>query len=301
MAINWETYRSIPLLQDYAAAKKWHDSLVPIRGDEYKTRPAGRRNQKWFSIWEAEGAIHVGYGCGPLDKRTKLVTFEPSGSIVLTPSRHRGAATHERLSKLLGETFQTHQYDTWVNCAFFDNGVYRRGWLSLPNEQPAIFMREGPNDLVFVNYKFPVTHHVSKDKAKEVLRPFVPFLTYLEGIAKLQGRALPEFSQETKAEVFGWRDGPAWSAYPAPNLPPNLFWGSEVDRYRADFFDLATSDDHMDKLRAAITLCHNTQWGQSARQGFMDQLMRSRPNDIFDKVEHRNGKLVKDRYRRFVR
>lgn len=300
MAINWETYRSIPFLQDYAAAKKWHDNTKPIRGDAYWTRPVGRRNQKWFSIWEAEGAIHVGYGCGELDKRTKLVTFEPSGSIIIPHTRYRGAATHERLTKMLGETFRTHQYDTWVNCAFFDNGTHRRGWLPLPNKQPATFMRQGGNDLIFVNYKFPVTHHVDRDKAKEVLRPFVPFLTYMEGLAKLQERAIPEFSNETRAEVFGWRDGPAWSQHPAPNSPPNLRWGTDVEQTRADFFDLATSDDHMDKLRAAITLCQSAYWGQSVRQVFMDQLMRHRPNDIFNKVEHRDGRLVKDRYRRYL-
>lgn len=300
MAINWETYRSIPFLQDYAAAKRHHDNTVPIRGDEHGTRPCGRRNQKWFSIWEAEGAIHVGYGCGELDKRTKLVTFEPSGSITIPHTRYRGAATHERLSKLLGETFRTHQYDTWVSCLYYDNGDLKRGWLPLPNKKPATFMRQDVNDLVFVNYKFPVTHHVDKAKAKEVLRPFVPFLTYMEGLAKLQERATPEFSNETKAEVFGWRDGPAWSQHPAPNSPPNLRWGTDVEQTRADFFDLATSDDHMDKLRAAITLCHSAYWGQSVRQSFMDQLMRHRPNDIFEKREHRDGKLVKDRYRRFI-
>lgn len=302
MAINWETYRSIPFLRDYAAAKKHHDNTKPIRGDAYWTRPAARRDQKWFSIWEAQGAIHVGYGCRALGDRLKLVTFEPSGSIILPQTRSHGAATHERLSKMLGETFKTHQYDTWVGCYFYDNGVHRQGWLPLPKGKPATFMRQGETDLVFVNYKFPVTHHVDKDKAKEALRPFVPFLTYLEGLAKLQGRALPEFSLETRGEVFGMRDFDPWngsSKYMAVNSPPSLRWGTDVEQARADFFDLAASDDHMDRLRAAITLIHNAQWGLTSKQAFMEQLMRHRPDDIFEKREHREGKLVKDRYRRY--
>jgi hypothetical protein len=302
MAINWETYRSIPFLMNYAEAKKHHDNTLPIRGDEYKTRPVGRRDQKWFSIWEASNAIHVGYGYGELDKRTKLVTFDPSGSITVHPARRSwGAATHERLSKLLGETFRTHQYDTWVNCVFFDNGTYRRGYLPLRRGIPTNFVRHGTHDLIFINYQFPVTHRVNSDKAKEVLRPFVPFLTYVEGVAKLQGRKSPEFSRETIAEIFGWRDGTEkWVMHPSPNSPPNLVWGENAPQHRDEMFALAASDDNMDQLRAAITLCHNAHWGTTPRQAFMEHLMRMRPNDLLDKREHRKGRMVTDRYRRFM-
>ena len=296
MAISWETFRSIPFLQNYAEAKKWHDNTTPIRGDENKTRPCGRRNQKWFSIWEADGAIHVGYR-----NSTKLVTFEPSGAIIVPHTLYRGAATHERIGKLLGETFRTHQYDTWVRCYYYDNGKHKNGWMPLRTDTPAVFARQGASDLVYVNYQFPVTHHVNKAKAKEVLSPFVPFLTYVDGVAKLQGRKSPEFSRETIAEIFGWRDGPAWAQHPAPNSPPNLVWGNDATRHRDEMFALATSDDHMDQLRAAITLCHNAHWNTTPRQAFMEHLMRMRPDDMFDKHEHRDGRLVKDRYRRFMR
>lgn len=294
MAINWTTYRSIPFLQTYAEAKRHHDNIVPIRGDENKTRPAARRDQKWFNIWEADGAVHVGYSSG------KIVTFMPDGSIVVPARRSRSAATHERLSKMLGETFRTHQYDTWVDCVFFDNGKYRRGWLPLRNDADSIFLRHNNTDLIFVNYKLPVTHHVNKEKAKEALRPFVPFLSYMEGLAKLQERTTPQFERDTVAAVFGWRDGPAWSNHPAPNSPPNLRWAPDVEQVRADFFALAASDDVDDKMRAAITLVHNARWADTPRAAFMDQLMRGMPDAIFDKREHRDGKLVKDRYRRYL-
>ena len=300
MAISWDTYRAIPFLQNYAAAKQHHDNTTPIRGDENKTRPCGRRNQKWFSIWEADGAIHAGYGYGELDKRTKLVTFEPSGSIIVPHTRYRGAATHERLSKLLGESFRTHQYDTWAHCSYYDNGTLMHGHMPLRKDTASVFARHGTHDLVYMNYRFPVTHHVNKAKAKEVLSPFVPFLTYMDGVAKLQGRKSPGFSRETIGEVFGWREGGAWSTHPAANAPPNLVWGNDATRHRDEMFALATSDDHMDQLRAAITLCHNAHWGVTPRQAFMEHLMRMRPDDLFDKREHRDGRLVKDRYRRFV-
>jgi hypothetical protein len=301
MAINWETYRAIPFLHNYTEAKKHHDAITPIRGDENKTRPCGRRNQKWFNIWEAGGAIHVGYGYGELDKRTKMVTFEPSGAIIVPHTRYRGAATHERLSKLLGETFKTHQYDTWVRCYYYDNGTHKGGWMPLRTDTASVFARQGTHGLVYMNYKFPVTHHVNKAKVKEVLSSFVPFLTYMDGMAKLQGRKSPEFSRETIGEVFGWREGGAWATHPAPNSPPNLVWAQDAEQNRDEMFALATSDDPMDKLRAAITLCHNANWGTTPRQAFMEHLMRMRPDDLFDKREHREGRLVTDRYRRFMR
>ena len=60
MALAWDTYRAIPMLNNYAEAKQHHDNIVPIRGDQHKLRPVGRRDQKWFNIWESKDAIHVG-------------------------------------------------------------------------------------------------------------------------------------------------------------------------------------------------------------------------------------------------
>lgn len=63
MAISWDTYYAIPSLKNYTEAKEHHDRVIPIRGDLHNTRPCGRRDQKWFSIWEAEDkSIVVGYG-----------------------------------------------------------------------------------------------------------------------------------------------------------------------------------------------------------------------------------------------
>lgn len=297
MAISWDTYRTIPALLSYAEAKKHHDDVVPIRGDEHKTRPCARRDQKWFSIWEANNAIHVGYGSHAHEGRQKLVTFEPSGTVTVH-GRGRGgsAATNERLSKLLGTTFQTHQYDVWVQCSFFDNGEHKCGSLPLRRDVPSTFVRGSEYGLTFVNYKFPVTHRINKPKLKEVLRPMLPFLSYVEGLAKLQERATPTFTAETIAEVYGWAD----EARRRANPPPSLRWGNEVQQNREEFFRLVASDDHEDRFKAAIMLSYNSYYNSSARETLMEKLMRAKPNDIFDKQEHRDGLLVKDRYRRFM-
>jgi len=296
MAISWSTFGTIPTLLSYAEAKKHHDDVVPIRGDEHKTRPCARRDQKWFSIWEAEGAIHVGYGSHAHEGRQKLVTFEPSGTVTLS-AKGRSAATNERLSKLLKTTFQTHQYDTWVQCSFFDNGEHKRGLLPLRRDAPSTFMRDKEYGLTFVNYKFPVTHRINKAKLKEVLRPMMPFLSYMEGLAKLQERAAPVFTAETIAEVYGWADAPYGQR---ANSPPSLRWGNEVKQNREEFFRLVVSDDHEDRFKAAIMLSYHTYYNVGIRETLMEQIMRDKAKGIFDQKEHRDGRLVKDRYRRFM-
>jgi len=290
MAISWSTFGTIPTLLNYAEAKKHHDDTKPIRGDAHGTRPCARRDQKWFSIWEAEGAIHVGY-----NNRHKLVSFHPSGTVMV----HRqgsSAATNERLSKLLGENFQTHQYDTWVQCAYFDNGTHKRGWMPLSNKEPNMFVRHGGNDLIYLNYKFPITHTLNKVKVKEVLQPLMPFLSYIEGLAKLQERPCPHFNAETIAEVYGWAD----ASYRRANPPPSLRWGSQVKENREEFFRLAASDNHEDRFKAAVTLSYHSYYNYTARDALMEQIMRGQSSEVLDKKEHRDGRLVKDRYRRFI-
>jgi hypothetical protein len=73
-----------------------------------------------------------------------------------------------------------------------------------------------------------------------------------------------------------------------------------VIRNRSDMLALAASDDHYDRLKAAVMLYYHSHWGIAARNRFMDQLMRVRASDILDTREHRDGRMVRDRYRRYI-
>ncbi len=83
--------------------------------------------------------MHVGYGNGELSKRQTLVAYHPGGTIAIhRRNRWSSASTNERLDRLLGGNFRTHQYDTWVRCKWFDKTqcaegiealkLYRREW-----------------------------------------------------------------------------------------------------------------------------------------------------------------------------
>lgn len=297
MALAWSTYRAIPFLRDYAAAKEWHDDVKPIRGDEYATRPAGRRDQKWFSIWETKDAIHVGYGAGVLADRNPIVTYQKSGSIIVTP-HYRGASTNERLSRLTGETFKTHQYDTWVRCSFFDNGEKRHGWLPLRGNGPNMLVRDGDSALTFINYTFPKTHKIDKEKMKAKLEEYQPFLQYVQGIWKL-GDGRLNFEEETRREAFGTTLCPYRKQEVSAN-PPNLRWGADRDDARVLFFSWAASTDPMDQLRAAITLNGLTYWGQNPMDSFKEYVIRTYKQAVLHATEHRDGKFATDRLRRLI-
>lgn len=295
MALAWETYRAIPTLNNYAEAKQYHDNTTPIRGDKHNTRPVGRRDQAWFSIWESKDAIHVGYGRREIKDRTPIVTFKKEGSIILSMG-YRGASNNERLNRLLGVAFQTYQYDTWVNCAYYENGETKYGWMPIKPNQKAMFVRDG-TALVFVNYKYPVTHKVNKERMKAKLGEFDTFLKYLNGLHKLHGEERMRFSEETKVEAFGVN--PFYGDRNLANAPPNLRWGANMDENREQFFAWAKSDDSMDQLRAAITIVNMSYWEHPANV-FKEYVIRTYKEAVLDAVEHRNGQLVRDKLRNLL-
>jgi len=299
MALNWDTQRAIPTLKDYAAAKEWHDKVVPIRGDEGKTRPCGRRDQKWFSIWETKDAIHVGHGISAdLDRRIKLVTYNKSGSIVVyNDSRYGHAATNERLSRLLDGFVATYQYDTWIKTWYYVNGAINKGWQKLIRGAPSEFVRDNQGRLVFLNYKFPVTHKVNKAAMDRAMENLSKFVTYIDGLRKLHGGRI-EFEDATKREVFTTDDPRGYVSI------PNLRWArpnadKTLQEVRLEFFDWARSDDHMDHLKAAVTLVNNCAWSSAYIDAIREQIICTYRDAVLTSTQHTDGKLVKDRMRRY--
>lgn len=315
MVLGYNTYYEIPHLPTYADALRQYEDTKPIRGDENETRPCGRRSQPWFSIWRdpADKSIHVGYGRGEISSRRTLVRYHLSGEITVHKrSAYSSASNNERRERLLGTTFGTHQYDTWVKCAWYDEGVKRKGYLPLRSgkgrytevDTVSTFTRNADGDLVYLNYKYPTTHKINKPNMKQLRDQIRPFTRFFEGIRKLQGVESPKFSDEVYAEYFGWREAmPGYNPQVrAPNRPlPILRWGSGegAQEQRGEFFQWATSEDHDDWMRAALAV---SWYGSGDLYGFItDIMLKYKPNELLVAEAHKEGKLVKDRYRRHLR
>jgi len=307
MALGSSTYWEIPRLDTYAEAKKHYDRVVPIRGDAHSTRPCGRRDQKWFSIWMVGSDVHVGYGSS--DKRESLISYQQAGTITVHKrNRHASASTNERRYRLLGIEFRTHQYDTWVRCDWYDGGARRAGWLPLncngerawnPPAGPAksVFVQDGEGKLVYLNYKYPVTHNPNKVRLEEAMAPFAGFFKFHRAMHKLQGGKHLTFEPGTVAHYFGWADRKDYRGRETTNSPPNIHWGLDVTGMREQFFAWAASGDHDNLMRAAITIGRN----DDAREAVKKLLLQTRSDALLEPTIKTEGRLVRDRCRMYLR
>lgn len=319
MALSYNTYFAIPQLLTYAEAKAHYDSVKPIRGDAHGTRPAGTRKQKWFSIWMDGTTVRVGYGTGDDANRTPIVSYDSNGTITIHKrNRWSSASDNERRERLLGTDVKTHQYDTWVRCAWFDGGVERDGWLPLrcngqrgwgPDIKPeeSVFVRNAKGRLVYLNYSYPKTHKPNKVRMKEAIEPYQPFIRFVEGIRKLQDGRLG-FSNETKSEYLGWVEKQDWegNTLRVPKMVLSTNWGEGKSAARREFFAWAVSEDHDDWMRAAISLAGNADHGilhgkNPALAFIKDLLLKVNGSELMEVETHTGGKLVTDRYKRYLR
>lgn len=313
MAISWDTYYALPHLKNYIEAKEHYDRVIPIRGDENKTRPAGRRDQKWCSIWQTEDkSIVIGYGSGELKQRKPFISFQPSGTITLHNfGRFSSASTNERMQRILGTAVQTHQYDTWVQCSWYDNGVRRKGYLPLHRNHKAdwhdkegkssVFVREKDGELVYLNYVYPVTHKLNRPAINVALEPAKPFLNWVSAMIKLQGTGRLEFTAETQAEYFGWSNWKDWRGVEQPNNPPSILgWARDRDENRARFTQWVQGDSVDDWMRAALTLQYYHD-ANNPRDCLIDMAIKDDPDNLLIAQVHTWGHKVTDRYKKYLR
>lgn len=311
MGISWDTYYALPHLANYAEAKQHYDRVVPIKRDQYNTKPAGRRTQKWTSIWEnPDKSISIGYGCGELEKREPFITFNPNGTIIVsTFNRYSSASTNERMGRILGTRFETYQYDTWVQCAWFDSGVRKAGWLPLQRDHKAryakqvrkdnVFVRDDKGELTFLNYTYPVTHKLNQPVLKQELEPYAPFLNWVSGMAKLQGTKNVTFEEETKAEYFGWSTYTDWRGNKRANNTPNIRWGDNAEANTRGLLNWMKSDNIDDWMRAAIVVDNNT--SQPMRSFITEQMLHFDSHSLLTPQVHTGGRKVKDRFKYYLR
>lgn len=315
MALNYKTYYAIPHLPTYADAKKHYDSIKPIRRDPHGTRPVGRRDQKWFHIWMDKDDVHVGYGWTPEHRHT-LVSYQPGGTITLHKRNlWNSASDNERRERLLGTTVCTHQYDAWVKCAWYDEGERKTGYLPLrcngkrgrdAPEQRSVFTRDSDGTLVFINYQYPVVHKPNNVRLKAALEPFRPLLQYADALRRLQGGERLSFEESTKIEMFGSHTYKRYDGVEVTTAsgPHSMDWGDKAEERRKQFTEWAMSSDHEDMLRAVMTLDYTARPTSAGPRYMTDylkyRLIRDNPRDLLEAHTHKDGRLVTDRYKRYL-
>ena len=309
MALHYNTYYAMPRLENYTAALAHYNHVKPILRDPYETRPLGKRTQKWVSIWldpQDKKTVCIGYGAGELSSRQTIISFDPSGVIrVHKRTRWSSASCNERMSRVLGMEFKTHQYDTWVRTHFYDQGKLCKGWLPINMgkgtrwdgpETYTNFVRAPSGELVFLDYSYPVTHKVNMAAVKIYKEQYQEFLTYARGFLKLHDKRRVDFDKETLAEHFGWQPETAWGRH--PNYPPSLMWGDQAAANRAELFNLMRSGDVQDKYKAFVWLNQHAPWQSGPLEYFEGLFLKTHRDEVFVTEVHTSGELVRDRYKR---
>jgi hypothetical protein len=313
--LNTTTYYAMPRLYSYADALKHFNEVVPIRGDKDKTKPVGRRDQKFFAIWKNDDeSVSVGYRWHN-DK--PLIKFHTDGSVGV--KTQISAACRERVQRILGMNLQRKHNRTWVQAKTYQDGKEVDGWFPISNpkdnwrseHREALFVVPKSGGMpTFLNPAPVETHTKDRQASKDITAKYKVFRSYVENMAKLtDGRVPNMLPSELRALLDLSVDKE--HANRDISLCPQYAYG-DVERhakYRARFFDLLESDDAEDLYKAMLWVSSSVggYWSGNAEARHIDswRLAWERTVSIhhrdalFFKTQSRDGVLRADRYARF--
>lgn len=302
MALGWHTLRAFPTLRTYAEALEHYNRVTPIRGDAYETRPVGRRDQQWKSIWLGDDkAVCIGHGSREISSRSPVVKYYQNGVVELPSTRWMGRSTQEMIERITGIELRTYMYTIWVRATIHTEEGAKKGWWPLKDNNRFVLGTPTAPSPQLLNWRYPVKHTLNKQKYQAVMAQYEPFLSYLQGMAKLyDDRTIPAYNVDELAEALAVPLDKLYETYPQPMYQRNR----EV---RERFLKMISSEQVMDHYKAMMWYrAYNRYDGQYwARSGFTDikpwdvitdWLKRIHRDEMFDAVPVTTGQLVRDRY-----
>ena len=298
--LNWSTYNALPRLHSYAAALKRWEETVPIRGDANGTKPIGRRDQKWFSIWKRDDkAVCIGYSYWK-DKGKALLAYYPDGRVAI--EQNIGASCRERIQRIAGLNIQRKSGEDWVAAATYQDGEEVIGHYPLQlrynSPRKATFILHENRVPTYLN-PVPVYRHVLNRKAKaEIMPRFKPFMDYVEVMAKLS---------VNEADISPWtkesRDNPR---LPTATVEERREMGMPnrwTPEWQLGFISLIESGE-TENWYKAMTWLSAGHWRlllNEAKLTVMHTVHKEYRDVLFTKVRADAGKLVYDRYATYFR
>lgn len=303
--LNWRTYDALPVLRSYAAALKRWEETVPIRGDADATKPVGRRDQKFFSIWKrnTDRAICIGYSYWR-DKGRALLAYYPDGRVAI--EQNISATCRERIQRIAGLNIQRKSNEDWVTAATHNDGEEIIGLYPLKlryNDPRKVFFILRENATALYLNPVPVYRHVINRKAKaEIMPRFKPFMEYVEVMSKLSADET-QYSPWSKES----RDNPriptgTMEERTAMGLPPHgsLRWSHDKT---PEFISLIESGETESWYKAMLWLGigHWRKLLNEARLDVMHYVHIQYRDVLFTKVRVDAGNYVHDRYGQYFR
>lgn len=327
MALSYNTLYAIPRLSSYEDALRRYEATTPIRGDEYKRRPLGQRNQKWRHIKkEADNSIAIYDGGGAEEGKPDgnivyrageppIIRYLPNGELhILDTGYWSKASYNEVITEVTGLYVFTEKYKAWVR---YDGGtaplraavkprfVSGKGWVKPKHEIiPSIFIKNERGNWVYTNPPTLTTHVVNRTGAKQVRERYAVGLSYVEALAKLRRDESPKLEEymepfadkltsltdEQRKYMWHWRD----------TLPPatylNSVGGYHFKRGHAvEIAALLASADTQDQYKAYLWL-HREAAPDRVMKNARLVLMMVHNDEWFTEREVPAGKKAHDTY-----
>jgi hypothetical protein len=315
--LNWRTHGALPVLRNYNDALIHYNNVTPIRGDKDGTKPVGRRDQKFFAIWQGDDkSINIGYHW---HKDKPLIKFYDDGRVAL--KTHMGAACRERVERIVNIHLQRKHNRTWVQAKTYQDGEEVRGWfpISSPKDswrsphREALFILHKDSIPTFLNSTPVETHVKDRQASKGIIAKYKPFRSYVENMAKLTDGRVPSTTSHELRALLGLSVMEA-DKHKDVHLCPTYSYGGDVERhpkYRALFFELLESGEPEDMYKAMLWVSASTgnyYWGSQGIEGrpidswrlaWERTLNIHHRATLFFKTTSRDGVVRADRYGRF--
>jgi hypothetical protein len=304
MSLNWSTYNALPLLRSYSAALKHFETVEPIRGDADGTKPAGRRDQKWLSIYMRDDKVvcigstwHKGQG-------RALLEYHPDGRVVI--GMQISASCRERILRIAGLNIQRHYNEDWVHAVSHVDGEEVIGQYPLQlrynNPRKAVFVLRQHDTPIYLNPVPTYKHTINRQEKAKLTKQYKPFMDYVEAMSKLSADDT-QYNQWSKES----RDNPRLPAITPEErkemcLPVHgsLRWSPEG---QPQLVSLVESGDTESWYKAMAWLTAG-RWRlllNEARLEVMHTMHRQYRDTLFIKERVEAGKCVYDRYGRYFR
>jgi hypothetical protein len=303
--LKWKTYYDLPTLRSYAAALKHFNDVIPIRGDANGTKPVGRRDQKWLSIYMREDkAVCIG---SMWNRERALLAYYPDGRVAI--EQGIGASCRERIQRIAGLNIQRRHNEDWVAAVAHVDGNEVVGHYPLQlrynSDRKAVFILRENGVAIYLN-PVPVYKHTVNRKVKaELTARYKPFMQYVEAMAKLSADPT-QFSQWSNESMDNPRIPPAErderAALGIPDKHLYTRHNTHQDTLR-HFLTLVDSGETEDWYKAMVwlQLGHWKLLLNEAKTKFTHVVHRYHRDALFTKVRASAGELVHDRYAQYFR
>jgi len=281
MTLRYSTIRELPMLRSYAQALAHYNNVTPIKGDAHKTRPVGRRNQKWFNIVydKHTQCVGIGYHVGQRAESDKpLIEYHADGRVSINVKIANGrlsSTCRERIQSITNIRIAGENNAYWVRAKTYVEGkldgetmhllipdklygmntqdVYTR-----PHSAEFILSPVVGDAPIFLNPVPAYKQILNRQAMREVVAEYAEFIAYAKGMGKLLGGTIPRRGAHTLTEEFGG-DSKGFGQLMPMYVPHgrSASWG--IDN-RETLLAWAKGGEQEEMYKAVLWVAAYTQW-----------------------------------------